>query len=178
MNVALSYSNTVLSVKGVFGWVEALSSSTSLRESIYGYPILLTSHVVAMCMFLGLIIMMDLRLAGWGFQRTPFSELQKRMFPWQALGLIMSSTTGLLLFYSQPMRYYGKVFFWMKLGSVGLAGVNALVFHLTTYRSVAKWDRSALPFEARLAAIMSLALWTGVVVFGRLTAYDWLTFKP
>ena len=84
-----------------------------------------------------------------------------------------------LLFYSQPMRYYGKLFFWIKLALMALAGVNALYFHMTTYRSVSKWDRDMiLPFGAKLAGVMSLILWAGVVIFGRLTAYNWFTYEP
>jgi hypothetical protein len=159
--------------------MEALPTSTALRESLNGYPILLTSHVVAMCLFLGLIIVMDARLAGLGFRQTPFSEVQKRLFPWQALGFVITSVTGLLLFYSQPMRYYGKALFWLKLGLMVLAGVNAFYFHVTTYRSVARWDRDfVLPFGAKLAGVMSLVLWAGVVIFGRLTAYNWFTYEP
>ena len=54
--------------------------------------------------------------------------------------MVLSSITGLLLLYAQPLRYYGKVFFWMKMGLMALAGLNALAFHLTAYRSVAAWD--------------------------------------
>lgn len=162
-----------------FEWVDAIPSSIAMRESLYGYPGLLTAHVVSMCLFAGLVIMMDLRLVGVGNQRTPFSEIQKRTFPWQMLGLVLSSVTGLLLFYSQPMRYYGKVFYWTKLALMVLAGVNALYFHLTTYRSVAAWDTDAVtPFGAKMAGAVSLVLWAGVVAFGRLTAYNWMTFNP
>ena len=52
---------------GYFRWMEAnLPGGTYLRESTFGFSILLTVHVVAMCLFLGLIIMMDLRLARGG----------------------------------------------------------------------------------------------------------------
>ena len=47
----------------------------------------------------------------------------------------------------------------------------ALLFHLTTYRSVAKWDR------AKVAGGLSVALWACIVAFGRLTAYDWWTYE-
>jgi hypothetical protein len=58
------------------------------------------------------------------------------------------------------------------------AGVNALYFHLTTYKSVARWDRDAiLPSGAKMAGVLSLVLWAGVVVFGRLTAYNWFTYE-
>jgi hypothetical protein len=161
-----------------FEWVENFSTSIALRESTYGYTILLTAHVVSMCLFLGLIIMMDLRLAGFGNLRTPVSEIQKRLFPWQIVGLVITSLSGFLLFYSQPTRYYGKALFWIKLVFMALAGVNALAFHVTTYRSVSRWNTERVtPFGARLAGVLSLVLWAGVVVFGRLTAYNWFTYE-
>jgi len=53
-----------------------------------------------------------------------------------------------------------------------LAGLNAAVFHLRPFRQVAGWDRGApAPLQARLAACLSLALWTGVIACGRLLAY-------
>jgi len=166
-------------IRSLFEWLEALPTSTALRESLNGFPIILTSHVVGMCLFLGLIIMMDLRLAGIGLRQTPFSEVQRRLFPWQVFGLVVTSVTGFLLFYSQPMRYYGKLLFWIKLALMALAGVNALYFHMTTYRSVNRWDRDVvLPFGDKFAGVMSLILWAGVVIFGRLTAYNWFTYEP
>ena len=77
----------------------------------------------------------------------------RRLFPWQMLSLVLSFVTGGLLFYMQPLRYWGKVFFWTKFVMMGLAGVNAIVFHLTTYRSVARWDNDPVPpFRARWPA--------------------------
>jgi hypothetical protein len=91
--------------------------------------------------------------------------------------LAITSVAGMALFYGQPMRYYGKVFFWVKIALMAAAGVNALVFHRTTYRSVDSWDSNlSTPKGAKLAGGLSLALWAGVVVFGRLTAYNWLTY--
>jgi len=165
-------------IKSVFQAIQELPSSVAFRESLNGYPFTLTAHVMSMCLFAGLIMMMDLRLAGIGFQKTPFSELQKRLFPWQMLGLFVSSATGIVLFYGEPMRYYGKMLFWTKMSMMVLAGVNALYFHLTTYRSVAKWDRDPLlPYGGRVAGVLSLVLWAGVIIFGRLTAYNWFTYE-
>jgi hypothetical protein len=165
-------------IRSWFEWVEAFPTSAAIRESLNGYPFLLTSHVVSMCVFLGLVIMMDLRLAGLGFRQTRFSELQRRLFPWQMFGLVITSASGLLLFYGQPTRYYGKALFWLKLVLMALAGVNAMYCHLTTYRSVARWDTErVLPSGAKVAGVLSLILWAGVVVFGRLTAYNWFTYE-
>src|SRR5262245_35752828 len=97
-------------LKALFEWVDTFPTSVELRESANGFPILLTIHLVSMCIFAGLIVMMDLRLMGVGNKETPFSEIQKRLFPWQILGMSISAISGLILVYAQPMRYYGNVF--------------------------------------------------------------------
>jgi hypothetical protein len=156
-------------------WLEAMPTSTALRESIYGYPILLTSHVVSMCLIAGLLVMMDLRLTGVGNLRTPVSHIQNRLFPWQMLGLAMSVVSGGLLFYGQPMRFYGNFWFWMKNLLMLSALINAMYFHWTIYRSVDKWDSNPLPpVPARVAGALGLVLWAAVIVTGRMIAYSGL----
>ncbi|MGQ0734323.1 MAG: hypothetical protein ACT4QD_11775 [Acidobacteriota bacterium] len=167
-----------MNLRGWFEYVQEFPTSVAIRESIYGYPALLTAHVVTMCLFAGLVVMMDLRLLGLANRQTPFSEAQRRLFPWQMAGFVLSVITGVLLFYGQPMRYYGKVFYWMKMALVLAAGANAMAFHRGAYRSVGAWDTARTPpAAARLAGALSLAMWALVVVFGRLTAYNWLTFE-
>lgn len=163
----------------LFEWLDAnLPGTLYLRDATYGFTILLTSHVVSLCLFMGLIVMMDLRLVGIGNRRTPVTEIQKRLFLWQMLGFALTSVTGVLLLYADPLRYYPEGFFWGKLALMALAAVNALAFHLTTYRSVARWDREApTPAAAKLAGALGLVLWAGVLVFGRLIAYDWWEFQ-
>ena len=166
-----------MSLRSLFEWVDAFPSSIAMRESLYAFPVLPTLHLISLVMFAGLVVMMDLRLLGVAYRGTPFSEIQARLFPWQVVGMVVTSVAGLLLFYAQPMRYFGRVLYWIKIALMVLAIVNALLFHLTTYRSVAKWDTSGPPRGAKVAGGLSLALWAGVVVFGRLTAYDWWTFE-
>ena len=166
-----------MSLRSLFEWVDAFPSSIAMRESLYAFPVLLTIHLISLAMFAGLVVMMDLRLVGVAFRGTPFSEVQARLFPWQMVGMALTSLAGLLLLYSQPMRYFGKVLYWIKIALIVLAGLNALLFHLTTYRSVARWDTAGPPRRARVAGVLSLAMWACIVAFGRLTAYDWWTYE-
>ena len=168
-----------MSLRALFEWVDAFPSSIAMRESIFAFPVLLTVHLVSLVMFAGLVMMMDLRLLGAAYRGTPFSEVQVRLFPWQMVSMVVTSIAGLLLFYSQPMRYFGKLLYWIKMGLIVLAGVNAMLFHFTTYRSIAKWDTTSPPLGAKVAGVLSLAMWACIVAFGRLTAYDydWATFE-
>ena len=166
-----------MSLRPLFEWVHAFPSSIAMRESLYAFPLLLTLHLISLAMFAGLVVMMDLRLLGVAYRGTPFSEVQRRLFPWQMVGMVVTSIAGLLLFYMQPMRYFGKVLYWIKIALIVLAGVNALLFHFTTYRSIAKWDTARPPLGAKVAGGLSLAMWAGIVAFGRLTAYNWWTYE-
>ncbi len=166
-----------MTLRPLFEWVHAFPSSIALRESLYAFPVALTVHLVSLAMFAGLVVMMDLRLVGAAYRGTPFSEVQARLFPWQMVGMVVTSIAGLVLFYMQPMRYFGKVIYWIKIALIVLAGVNALLFHLTTYRSVDKWDTGGVPRGAKVAGVLSLGMWACIVASGRLTAYDWWTYE-
>ncbi|MGE3511431.1 MAG: hypothetical protein AB7N65_21380 [Vicinamibacterales bacterium] len=162
-------------IRSLFLWIDALPSSIAIRESDYGYAILLTTHLVTIVWFAGLILMMDLRLLGWGNTKSPVSQIQGRLFSWQMGSMTASAVTGLLLVYAQPLRYYPKIFFWLKMLLIVAAGVNALIFHFTTYKSVDRWDNDRVPpAGARRAGAIGLVLWAAVIVLGRLTAYNWI----
>ena len=153
-------------------WLEGLAWTTAVRESAWGYPILETAHVASIVAFAGLVIMMDLRLVGLAFTHAPLAQIQRRLFPWQMAGFVPSMASGLLLCCVDPVRYYGNVMFWVKLALLALAGLNALAFHLTTYRTAGRWDEDPKgTATARLAGAVSLLFWSAIIVTGRLTGY-------
>ena len=155
-------------------WLEGLAWTTAIRESTWGYPMLETAHVASVVVFAGLVIMMDLRLVGLAFTHAAPAQIQRRLFPWQMAGLVPSTATGLLLIGIDPLRYYRNVFFWIKLGLLAVAGLNALTFHWRTWATAGRWDEdSELASTARLAGTVSLLLWFAIIVSGRLIAYNW-----
>ena len=155
-------------------WLEGLPWTTAIRESAWGYPIILTAHVASIVAFAGLVIMMDLRLLGVAFTDVPQTQIQRRLFPWQMAAFVPSTATGLLLCCIDPLRYYGNVIFRLKLLLLALAGLNALVFHLRTSATAGKWDDDPrLTATVRLGGGFSLLLWSAIIVSGRLTATNW-----
>ena len=155
-------------------WLEGLAWTTAIRESAWGYPLIETSHVASVVAFAGLVIMMDLRLVGLAFTHAPLAQIQRRLFPWQMAGLVPSMATGVLLCCVDPLRFYGNVFFRIKLVLLALAGLNALAFHFKTYRRAERWDEDPqATTTARLAGAVSLLLWSSTIVSGRLIAYNW-----
>jgi hypothetical protein len=164
-------------VRHLFEWADTLPGSVPLRESLYLHGWITVAHVVSMAAFAGLIILMDLRLLGLGHMAIPFSQIQRRLFRWQMLTFGVSVATGLALFYAQPLRYYPSVYFWMKLATIGLAGLNALAFEYMTAASVPAWDTARrTPAAARLAGGLSLFFWAAVILEGRMIPYALIWF--
>ena len=163
----------MMPVRNVFETVSNLQQSIDLRESQYVWSLFEVAHVICMCLFAGLIIMMDLRLLGVGNMQTPFSVLQKRLFPYQMLGMTLAAITGLVLVFGDPMRFYSNIFFWMKMSLMVIAALNAMAFHYITYFDVATWDNKVPPYGAKLAGVLGLGLWAFVIVSGRLIPYNW-----
>ena len=155
-------------------WMESTQWSVALHESIWGYPVVESIHVLTLCLFLGLAAMLDLRLLGVTLLKTPVSEVERRLLPWTAAGFVVMVVTGALLFYAIPVKSYLNIFFRVKVLLLVLAGINVFVFHSTIDRKKSEWDLSPKPpLQARLAGGISLFLWAGIVVTGRMIAYNW-----
>ncbi len=159
-------------------WVSEFESSIALRESQYVMPWVFVLHIVSLAMFAGTILMMDLRLLGVGYMQTPFSQVQRRLFPWQIFAMVVSSATGLALVWGNPLNYVTNIIFWVKMVAMGIAGLNALAFHFITEYTLVDWDAGRTPpSAARLAGWLSIILWVNVVMAGRLMPYALTWFR-
>ena len=159
-------------------YVSELPTSVNLRESQYVMPWVFVLHVISMCMFAGTILMMDLRLLGVGYMQTPFSQVQRRLFPWQMVAMFISSATGLALVWGNPLNYVTNIIFWLKMLAMVIAAINALAFHFITEYTVVDWDAGRTPPSgAKLAGWLSIILWVNVVLAGRLMPYALTWFR-
>jgi hypothetical protein len=77
--------------------------------------------------------------------------------------------TGLLLFSSEAVKCYYSFAFWFKMTSLALA----IIFTFTVRQRVTLADEGRIgPIKARIVALVSLALWSGVGWGGR-----WIGFS-
>jgi hypothetical protein len=163
-----------VSLERFIEWLDQTPWSIALHKSVWVYPVIESIHVLTLCVFLGMAILLDLRLLGITFKRVPVSELADRILPWTVAGFVLMVVTGIFLFYGIPIRTYHNVFFRAKVLMLILAGINVWVFHSGIYLRVAQWGRDPRPpLRARMAAMFSLILWAGIVVAGRMIAYNW-----
>jgi hypothetical protein len=160
-----------MSVPAMLEWIESTDLSTSIREGGLPYPILGGFHLLAIAWFGGMLLATDLRLLGWAMRRSPVSDVVRQLQPWKRLGFVIVVASGLLLAWCEPIKLYRSPAFWVKMALFALVGVHALVFRSGVYRNPAKLD-AGVTAQAKLAAVLSLLLWAGLIVSGRLIAFD------
>jgi hypothetical protein len=155
-------------------WLGSTPWSVGLLESLWVWPLLESTHVLAIALFVGSAMMMDLRLMGVTFGGVRASDFTSRLLPWTRAGFVVMVITGILVWYSNPLRYYHNIFFRIKMLLMVVAGLNIWLFHSRTHKKIAEWDMDAPPPRAvRMAGILSFAAWTFIVITGRLIAYNW-----
>ena len=153
-------------------WIQLTAPFTWLRESHYTYPVVLSLHMVAIAFFGGMILMTDLRLLGWAMNSRPVSHVVDQLRMPKRIGFLLMVTFGILLFGCKAEEYYYNLFFRAKLVLLTCVAIHALVFRGSVYNFAGKFDRAGLiPGRAKLAAALSLLLWTGIACMGRGIGY-------
>ena len=153
-------------------WLEQTSIGTAIRESLWLFPVIETVHIFGIILLVGGTSILDLRLMGLTFRDEPVTKLAKRFLPWAWSGFIIQVATGLLMFASEATKMYINTAFQIKMLMIVAAGVNAFVFHSLAYQSVGKWDKDPVaPVSARIAGLVSILFWFGIVAAGRWIAY-------
>ena len=150
-------------------WCYGLAISQAYRESLWLLALTQSLHIVAITTFIGAILIVDLRLLGWGpvrLSRAGVARSAQRVLLW-AGGAVLA--TGLPQFMANAVRYYESPVFTFKMGVLAAA----LVYTATVRRQVAAADEGRLPsWVPRAVGAVSLALWTCVTVGGRLIAFS------
>ena len=140
----------------------------NIRENDLLFPIIESVHVLTICLVVGSILVVDLRLLGFASTRSPVSRITRAILPLTWGAFIVAVASGGLMFVSNATKYLGNGFFITKMILIGAAGLNMVVFHFIGARDLPKWDNERrLPLPARLAGALSIVLWVAVVACGR-----------
>jgi uncharacterized membrane protein len=139
-----------------------------LRTSLKAVAIVNAAHVISIATVFGTIFFVDLRLLGYPDVQRSFTRLHHALVRWTWGAFALAVVSGVLLFMVNAVTYQRNTAFWLKMGVIGLAGLNMLAFERFTAKSVASWDQGVLPPPAaRLAGALSIALWVTVIFLGR-----------
>lgn len=149
------------------------SWSQLVHESFNYWNILEGTHLMTVGLFFGTILVVDLRMLGLMFKKTPLSEISDRTLPLTVVGFLTLVITGVLVFMSKPEEYYHNLMFRTKMLAILIAMINIAVFHFKVQKTQTSWDKAENPpLAAKLSASISLICWLLVISCGRLIAYN------
>jgi hypothetical protein len=158
-------------------WLETTSFAIAIQESLYGFAIVVGVHILGVAASVGMLLWVDLRLLGVALMRRPLNEVYRSLAPWFAAGFIVMLLSGAILFAAFATAAYGNLFFRIKLLLLLLACANAVAFHRFAAGGGDRAGSAELPAPAaRLAGALSLAIWAGVIVMGRMMSYTMFSF--
>lgn len=153
------------------GAIEASALAVAMRQSLWLYPIVEIVHLTGIALLVGSIAMLDLRLLGLS-RAVSVKRLAGHILPWAAGAFLLIVPSGLLMFMAHAGDFIQSDVFALKICLILAAGANAAVLHAGALRGAAAWDVERMPPPAaRVAAVLSLALWLSVLACGRLLAY-------
>lgn len=156
-------------------WLESSALARMVQESMWGYPIVLSSHAVGMAILVGLALMINFRVLGLA-SKVPLTAL-KIMFRIAWVGLVINVVSGTMLFVANADAFFESTPFWLKI-SLLVIGVTLLVMLSRRVPDAGDSAQEYVPTpQVRWIAFLSSLAFFGVIVFGRLIAYwDWKDF--
>jgi hypothetical protein len=156
----------------VFQWLEAANMSmmessfaTSIHLSVWLFALAEAVHLLALAVVGCAVLVVDLRILGWGLTRQPVALVAREVRPWLIGSLAGMAATGFVMFASlAASKYYLHEAFWTKMWLLGAA--------LTLTFTIRQWivtgdDARARHPLAKVVAALSVALWTSVALMGR-----------
>ena len=157
-----------------FEWMESLAI---YGGSVYIGPALNIVHLMAMVVFLGAILIVDLRLLGTGLKKQPTAAVARDAQPWLIGGFAGLVLTGIPATMATATEQYFNSIFWVKMYLLTFG----IVFMFTIRRAVAFADEGRVPPAAgKAVGLVSICIWLAVAALARLimmlpgNTFEWL----
>lgn len=147
--------------------MEATAVASLIRESQYGFSVVVAVHILGLTLSAGTLLWVDLRLLGFAMRRSTISEVYRSLAPWFLARFAGMFASGVSLFAAYATSAYGNLYFRIRMAAIALAAMNAVVFQVATERSRGNWDAGVRPpASARVAGSLSIAPWMTVILAG------------
>lgn len=149
-------------------WCDQSTFGNAIRNSKWLFPFVEIFHLLALGTFGGTILLINLRALGLRFRNDRVSDIASQAEPWMIFSLVVMLASGFLLFSSEAMRMYFNLAFRFKMVCL----LAALVFTFTLYRKLMTAEQAQISTrKLKLAALLSITLWSGVALAGRAIGY-------
>lgn len=155
-----------MSLLHLFRWFDNTWIAQGIRGSTYWFPAIEVVHLLGLTLLYGAVLMVDLRVLGFGLRRQPVQRVAAQITPYTIFAIGLMLATGIPLLLSEALKCYDNSAFWFKMISLLLA----LIFQFTIHRKVV--SSSGQPtFGMKVGAGVSMLLWLSVGLGGRAIAF-------
>jgi uncharacterized membrane protein len=159
---------------GFIQWLGATQASSVISKVFWIIPTVQIAHILSISVVVASMAMFDLRLLGLAGKRSSIASLSRRFMPWLWSALAVLAVSGCILIIGEPKRALGNVAFEIKMCMLATAIALTLSFQAVLKRDLAKGGADLAASHmgvAKITGLLSLALWIGIAVAGRLIAY-------
>jgi len=141
-------------LEGLFQWMEA--------QAVYGAspyigPVVNLIHLLSMVLFMGALLMVDLRLLGLGLRRQPLPDVARDAQPWLIAGLVGIVLTGIPQTMERATDQYETSMFWVKMYLL----LFGLVWMVTVRRRAVRQQESSGAWP-KVVGLVSILAFMGV----------------
>ena len=149
-------------------WCSTWGPIVFIRDSRYGMPAVQSVHLTGLTVFLATMVILHLRLAGFGSQESSLAGLARQLKPWRTGAVTLLILSGVLIFLATPDKYLGSHPFQIKMTLL----CCAILFHFGVVRRFISSEPVPHPRRINvMVACLSLTLWFSVGWAGRAIAF-------
>ena len=163
-------------------WLSTTFLSVFIQEhQAWLMPTIQSVHILGIAVVVGSVVMVALRVLRLGWMDQSLTQVHERFFPWLKGAILALAATGALLIVAEPERELLSFSFWAKMALVLVGIIVATVFISAVERNKAAWDNARLNrASVKIVTVITLCVWVGVILMGRLIAYDhvWGALSP
>jgi hypothetical protein len=145
--------------------IEASALGQTIRESTWLFPAIEATHLLALALLGGSVLVISLAVLGVGLRSAP-AEIYMSARRYMNGAVIALLVTGILLGISEPVKLYGRQAFWVKMTSLAIA---LLITYLAFNPLVRRGSHGLV---IRAVTGLTLAAWLMVAMAGR-----WIGFS-
>ena len=157
-------------LESIVSFVDGSALNQWIIAAYWVWPILEILHFFGLSLLFGGLLVIDLRLAG-HFRRLDPTATHS-LIPVVLLGFLINLVTGILFFFGDPLTYAYNAAFQLKMILIVCAGLNALLYYWKLSPQMHTWTaQTTPPLIAKGVGYTSLALWTAILLCGRLIPY-------
>ena len=110
-----------MTILEICAWLETTALGAIARESLYGFQILVGTHILGLILSVGILLWADLRMIGIALTAGGLSDVYRNLSPWFLVGFGLMFLSGGALFAGFATSAYENTYFRIKMAALVLA---------------------------------------------------------